>query len=153
MVGFKLQSEVCGQIWPSQFPRLLRSGAGLLPLSDFNYTYPPTMRSFALLCLVPSVALAFQLPFKVPFLKSKLVVEEPISSSPRIAIIGAGAGGSSAAFWISKAKERFGVDVEVDVYEKESYIGGREFGSKRPSFTLSTVFQAVRPYIHTTTQV
>ncbi|KAF9270773.1 hypothetical protein L218DRAFT_889560 [Marasmius fiardii PR-910] len=76
-----------------------------------------------------SVSLAFQLPFKVPFFKSTQTVLKDDSGSdhgtPRIAIIGAGAGGSSAAFWIAKAKERFGIDVEVDVYEKESYIGGR----------------------------
>ncbi|KAK1218693.1 hypothetical protein PQX77_018592 [Marasmius sp. AFHP31] len=47
------------------------------------------------------------------------------NSTPRIAIVGAGAGGSSAAFWIAKAKERFGVDVEIDVYEQNSYVGGR----------------------------
>lgn len=43
----------------------------------------------------------------------------------KIAIIGAGAGGSSAAFWVSKAKARAGVAVEVDVYERAGYVGGR----------------------------
>lgn len=83
------------------------------------------MKCFALLLLLPGPSLAFQLPFKVPFF-FKTPVEDPLPTIPRIAIIGAGAGGSSAAFWISKAKERFGVDVEVDVYERESYIGGSE---------------------------
>ncbi|KAL0066558.1 hypothetical protein AAF712_006361 [Marasmius tenuissimus] len=71
---------------------------------------------------------AIQLPFKVPFFSSQAVHDDTGSgdvSTPRIAIIGAGAGGSSAAFWIAKAKERFGLDVEVDVYDKNSYIGGR----------------------------
>lgn len=45
----------------------------------------------------------------------------------RIAIVGAGAGGSSAAFWVSKAKERFGLDVEIDVYDRETYIGGSKY--------------------------
>ncbi|KAJ7456623.1 Prenylcysteine lyase-domain-containing protein [Mycena latifolia] len=78
-----------------------------------------------LLALLPVVS-AFQLPFRVPFFNSS--GQQPLQSTnsrPRIAIIGAGAGGSSAAFWISKAQERFGIDVEVDLYEKESYIGGR----------------------------
>lgn len=44
----------------------------------------------------------------------------------RVAVIGAGAGGSSAAFWIAKAKARYGVDIEVDVYESEGHVGGRE---------------------------
>ena len=47
----------------------------------------------------------------------------------RVAIVGAGAAGSAAAFWIGKARERFGLDVEVDVYESNSYVGGRECSS------------------------
>ncbi len=42
----------------------------------------------------------------------------------KIAVIGAGAGGSSTAFWIQKAKSRAGVNVEVDVYERSGYVGG-----------------------------
>ncbi|TFK76732.1 hypothetical protein BDN72DRAFT_890547 [Pluteus cervinus] len=91
------------------------------------------MRPSLLLLVLPSAysSFAFQLPFGVPhFLKSASAVVIPQESpsnptTPRIAIIGAGAGGSSAAFWISKAKQRFGLDVEVDVYEKSDYIGGR----------------------------
>ncbi|KAL0950720.1 hypothetical protein HGRIS_007496 [Hohenbuehelia grisea] len=78
--------------------------------------------------LLVGASYAFQLPFSVPFFTKQQVttVEDSIvDATPRIAIIGAGAGGSSAAFWISKAKERFGVDVEVDVFDLESYIGGR----------------------------
>ena len=79
-------------------------------------------------------AYAFQFPFKLPFFSSAssqvpLVandVPETQAIPNRIAIIGAGAAGSSAAFWISKAKERYGLDVEVDVYDKNAYIGGRE---------------------------
>ncbi|KAG1825546.1 Prenylcysteine lyase-domain-containing protein [Suillus subaureus] len=62
-------------------------------------------------------SLAFQFPFSIPLFKSKDSADlEQAHISPRIAIIGAGAGGSSAAFWISKAKKRFGIDY---------YIGGR----------------------------
>ena len=50
-------------------------------------------------------------------------VPSPIS---RIAVIGAGAGGSSAAFWLSKARARLEVNFEIDVYESRGYIGGRE---------------------------
>ena len=86
------------------------------------------MKACCGLLLLPLACSAFQLPFKVPFLSSNSLVEpEAPSGTPRIAIIGAGAGGSSAAFWIAKAKERFGLDVEVDVYERESYVGGRAF--------------------------
>ncbi|KAG6866235.1 hypothetical protein C0991_006822 [Blastosporella zonata] len=89
------------------------------------------MRCHALLLLLPA-SLAFQLPFKIPFFTKNEALEkaaveptESFNTVPRIAIVGAGAGGSSAAFWISKVKERFNVSVEVDVYDKESYIGGR----------------------------
>lgn len=89
----------------------------------------------ALLFLVPStLAFQIQFPFKVSqFFSSKVIQtvaeiidEPPVSTTPRIAIVGAGAGGSSAAFWISKAKERFGLEVEVDIYDSNDYIGGRE---------------------------
>ncbi|KAJ7071486.1 Prenylcysteine lyase-domain-containing protein [Mycena amicta] len=78
----------------------------------------------AFLAAVPvASAAAFQLPFRLPFQKPLLPEE---SSKPRIAIIGAGAAGSSAAFWISKAQERFALPLDsVDVYDKASYIGGR----------------------------
>lgn len=91
---------------------------------------PSSMRYPHLLLLLPAVQ-AFQLPFHIPKFFSSHVIsqpEEPLApTSPRIAIIGAGAGGSSAAFWIAKAKERFGLDLEIDVYESSDYIGGREY--------------------------
>ena len=85
---------------------------------------------FTWVLLLSGTCYAFQLPFNLPFFKAKGYVPESLlhvlqSSAPRVAIIGAGPGGASAAFWISKAKERFGIDVEVDVYERDSYIGGR----------------------------
>ena len=82
-------------------------------------------------------AYAFQLPFKLPFFSRGQ--QEPLTSLQlpaedtvvpnRIAIIGAGAGGSSAAFWIAKARERAGVKVQVDVFERSDYVGGRKYFS------------------------
>jgi prenylcysteine oxidase/farnesylcysteine lyase len=87
------------------------------------------MRLFAVCVLLSGSSLAFQLPFKLPFFQAQddahQLVAPSDSKSPRVAIVGAGAAGSSAAFWISKAKERFGFEVEVDVFDRESYIGGR----------------------------
>ncbi len=86
------------------------------------------MRVIFLLHLLP-LSLAFQFPFTIPgIFKVYPSVPEPVTSpaTHRIAIIGAGAGGTSAAFWLSKAKERFGLDIEVDIYEQSSYVGGRE---------------------------
>lgn len=94
-----------------------------------------TMRHhYILLTYLISTTYAFQFPFSIPKLFSSHPTVVPnaeqvlVPTTPRIAIIGAGAGGSSAAFWISKAVERFGVDVEIDVYDDKDYIGGRELG-------------------------
>jgi hypothetical protein len=43
----------------------------------------------------------------------------------RVAVIGAGAAGSSAAWWLHLASERLGQPIEVDVFERAHYIGGR----------------------------
>ncbi|EKM53071.1 uncharacterized protein PHACADRAFT_259228 [Phanerochaete carnosa HHB-10118-sp] len=79
------------------------------------------------------VAAAFRLPFRLPWAHAHLNDGEQVplalpteeSAVPRIAIVGAGAAGSSAAFWIGKAKERYGLDVEVDLFDSNGYIGGR----------------------------
>lgn len=67
------------------------------------------------------------------------VEQEPEQPSNRIAIIGAGAAGSSAAFWISKAKERWGLDVEIDVFEANDYVGGSESSICWHIFLLSGI--------------
>ncbi|TFK36786.1 Prenylcysteine lyase-domain-containing protein [Crucibulum laeve] len=88
------------------------------------------MRKLILLTFVYG-SIAFQFPFQFPFLRPKLALNQAVTedafvfTTPKVAIIGAGAGGSSSAFWIAKAKERFGVNIEVDVYEREHYVGGR----------------------------
>ncbi|KZT23798.1 FAD/NAD(P)-binding domain-containing protein [Neolentinus lepideus HHB14362 ss-1] len=87
--------------------------------------------SIRLLCFCSCLAItanAFELSSFLPFLKSThegAALEISETAVHRVAIIGAGAGGSSAAFWISKAKRRSEVEVEVDVYEASEYIGGR----------------------------
>ena len=87
------------------------------------------MRRAAALLLWVSLATAWEFPFAgfwEPSPQTPLSAPQAASPSPpRVAIIGAGAAGSSAAFWISKAKERYGVDVDVDIYEANDYIGGR----------------------------
>ncbi|KAI0764680.1 FAD/NAD(P)-binding domain-containing protein [Fomes fomentarius] len=72
------------------------------------------------LCLSPLLALASQVPLSFHPLQS-----EQCLLPNRIAIIGAGAAGTSAAFWIGKAAQRHGLALEVDVYERNDYIGGR----------------------------
>ena len=98
------------------------------------------MRLFVACLLLSGSSLALQLTFKFPFVEFEPKVSDdtqsPVESAgpkpDRIAIIGAGAGGSSAAFWISQAK-RFGLDVEVDVFDREAYVGGSELAMCSPS--------------------
>ncbi|PFH54745.1 hypothetical protein AMATHDRAFT_72501 [Amanita thiersii Skay4041] len=88
------------------------------------------MRLLLLLPFIP-YTLALEFPFKIPyFFNAKVRISEPSHRSttpttPKVAIIGAGAAGTSAAFWLSKAKERFGINVDIDIYEQSSYVGGR----------------------------
>lgn len=106
------------------------------------------MRSPALLLATTAAlypAYAFQLPFNIPFfggsqtpLTAPQLPDTDTTVPNRIAIIGAGAGGSSAAFWIAKAKERHGLDVEVDVYDKNAYVGGRECCVLRSRVSVAT---------------
>ena len=116
------------------------------------------MRKFILLVLVTaSLSHAIRLPFDIgsiwplntsPSDPSPVVLEIP--RPPRIAIIGAGAGGSSAAFWIAKAKERSGIDIGIDIYERNDYIGGRKLlysCESLPSVVLSFPEGALR-YTH-----
>lgn len=77
-----------------------------------------------------TLSTAFQFPSWVPFVNSvdpQSVLNLPQVATDRIAIVGAGAAGSSAAFWIAKAKERYGLDVEVDIYEKSGLVGGSKY--------------------------
>src|SRR6266545_1959436 len=112
--------------WHSSSSRQLQLDLRLL---SHPRPYISRMKIVFLFFFLP-YALAFELPFGVSkFFSSRSAVHTSAGSStkstPKIAIIGAGAGGSSAAFWISKGKERFGLDVQVDVYESSDYIGGR----------------------------
>lgn len=82
---------------------------------------------WSLFFLFPQLALAFSwasLFGGKAVAADQYVIQE--SSHPRVAIIGAGAAGSSAAFWISKAEERLEKQILIDVYEREDYIGGSE---------------------------
>ena len=115
------------------------------------------MRSIPLLALLlASLCHAFQLPFEIgniwPTHKLAQVPGPTPPSSPRIAIIGAGAGGSSAAFWISKAKERHGLDVAVDIFERSDYVGGRKLNiSNTVQLWLISLKEALQ-FTHITAQ-
>ncbi|KAI3210596.1 hypothetical protein CBS147311_1371 [Penicillium roqueforti] len=53
-------------------------------------------------------------------------LREAASATPkRVAIIGAGAGGSFAAYQLRKLADEANIPVEITVYERESYVGGR----------------------------
>lgn len=46
----------------------------------------------------------------------------------KVAVVGGGPGGSSAAFWLSLAKQRApaGTSIDITVFEQESRVGGRK---------------------------
>ncbi|KAH7327699.1 Prenylcysteine lyase-domain-containing protein [Rhizoctonia solani] len=56
-----------------------------------------------------------------------LLLDQVSATSLKVAIIGAGAGGSSASFWLSLAKQRASAETNIDitVYEQNNRIGGR----------------------------
>ncbi|CAE6428428.1 unnamed protein product [Rhizoctonia solani] len=60
-------------------------------------------------------------------LGSSLLFHEISAASSKVAIIGAGAGGSSAAYWLRHAKQRAvpGTDIEITIFEQENRVGGR----------------------------
>jgi predicted NAD/FAD-binding protein len=58
-----------------------------------------------------------------------LLFEEVSAASYKVAIVGAGAGGSSASYWLSLAKKRApaGTNVDITVYEQDNRVGGRKY--------------------------
>ncbi|QRW17280.1 prenylcysteine lyase [Rhizoctonia solani] len=56
-----------------------------------------------------------------------LLFNEVSATTYKVAIVGAGAGGSSASYWLSLAKQRApaGTNVEITVYEQDKRVGGR----------------------------
>ncbi|CAE6492519.1 unnamed protein product [Rhizoctonia solani] len=56
-----------------------------------------------------------------------LLLDEVSAASLKVAIVGAGAGGSSASFWLSLAKQRAaaGTNLDITVYEQNNRVGGR----------------------------
>ncbi|KAF2018411.1 Prenylcysteine oxidase [Aaosphaeria arxii CBS 175.79] len=58
------------------------------------------------------------------------------SAQKRVAIIGAGAGGSSAAYHLSQYASLDGTPFSIDVFERSSYIGGRT--TTVPAWNLAT---------------
>ncbi|KAJ5211816.1 Prenylcysteine oxidase [Penicillium cinerascens] len=73
------------------------------------------------LCILYTV-LAFFLPF------SNAAQQQPLRTATapkRVAVIGAGAGGSFAAYELRKLADTADIHVDITVFERASYIGGR----------------------------
>ncbi|KFY41296.1 hypothetical protein V495_04992 [Pseudogymnoascus sp. VKM F-4514 (FW-929)] len=60
-----------------------------------------------------------------PFHTKVDALESDASDVKQIAIIGAGAAGSSTAYYLHKLAEEEGIEVNITVFERSSYIGGR----------------------------
>ncbi|RHZ82779.1 hypothetical protein Glove_103g276 [Diversispora epigaea] len=61
---------------------------------------------------------SFETPFQVP-------LSELQTGPKKVGIIGAGAGGSSAAYFLANSFRNTSIPVSITVYEKESVVGGR----------------------------
>ncbi|PPQ83366.1 hypothetical protein CVT24_001895 [Panaeolus cyanescens] len=59
--------------------------------------------------------------------EDRSTTKSDFANSFKIAVVGAGAGGSSSAFWLSKAMQQstFKTTINIDIYERFSYVGGR----------------------------
>ena len=58
--------------------------------------------------------------------KAQTVCNKPHDPTAlRVAVIGAGAAGSSSAWWLHLASDRLGRPIEVEVFKRADYIGGR----------------------------
>lgn len=113
--------------------------------------------------MATGTAQALSLPFRLPSWlwfgsrSNALTIDSGkpwYNASKTVAIIGAGAGGSSTAFFIAKAKQRYGVDIDVHIYDKNEFVGGGEspFASSR-TLASSTLSKTTTSSILTMTDV
>ena len=91
---------------------------------------PLTMHPLAITSLVTLLA-TLQFLSWLPFVRSVDPQSLPDGTQVlnSVAIIGAGAAGSSAAFWMGKANERNGLGIKIDVYEQMDRIGGSKYAA------------------------
>ncbi|KAF9650736.1 hypothetical protein BDM02DRAFT_1305567 [Thelephora ganbajun] len=91
------------------------------------------MRWVAYVLLAAGTVQALSLPFRLPSWlwfgsrSNALTIDSGkpwYNASKTVAVIGAGAGGSSTAFFIAKAKQRYGVDIDIHIYDKNELVGG-----------------------------
>ncbi|KAF7178589.1 hypothetical protein CNMCM7691_007401 [Aspergillus felis] len=72
-----------------------------------------------------TISFAIVLCFALSINAEQQPLGTPHDSPKRVAIIGAGAAGSSTAYSLRKIADSLQVPVEITVYERNSYIGGR----------------------------
>ena len=106
------------------------------------------MRWAVYVLMAAGTAQALSLPFRLPswlWFGSRgnaLTIDSGMpwyNASKTVAIIGAGAGGSSTAFFIAKAKQRYGVDIDIHIYDKNELVGGGKLivaPSRTPEISL-----------------
>jgi prenylcysteine oxidase/farnesylcysteine lyase len=106
------------------------------------------MRWTVYILAAAGTAQALSLPFRLPSWlwfgsrSNALTIDSGkpwYNASKTVAIIGAGAGGSSAAFFIAKAKKRYGVDIDIHLYDRNEFVGGGESLSRPLALENSTL--------------
>lgn len=87
----------------------------------------------AYILVIPGTVQALSLPFRLPSWlwfgsgSNALTIDSGkpwYNASKTVAIIGAGAGGTSTAFFIAKAKQRYGLDIDIHIYDQNEFVGG-----------------------------
>src|ERR1700753_3212697 len=118
-------------------PSITPSNLTLHPQSQEVWQHHPQINCdmlwTAYILLVACTVQALSLPFRLPSWlwfgggSNALTIDSGkpwYNASKTVAIIGAGAGGSSTAFFIAKARQRYGVDVDIHIYDKNEFVGG-----------------------------
>ncbi|PGH18683.1 hypothetical protein AJ80_04431 [Polytolypa hystricis UAMH7299] len=75
-----------------------------------------------LLCFLWLSQLSFSQEFQVPLKSEEIEAQDTVK---QVAVIGAGAAGSSTAYYLRKYADYFSIPVNITVFEQSSYVGGR----------------------------
>ncbi|EEP81959.1 conserved hypothetical protein [Uncinocarpus reesii 1704] len=81
--------------------------------------------SICLRTLFVYLLLASNAPLVLSQWQNPLQKEPPVGQPKKIAIIGAGAGGASTAYHLRKYADFFSIPLNITVFEKANYVGGR----------------------------
>jgi len=107
--------------------------------------------------VIPGTVQALSLPFRLPSWlwfggRSNALTIDPgkswYNASKTVAIIGAGAGGTSTAFFIAKAKQRYGLDIDIHIYDENEFVGGGVSPFRPPVCLISQICKKDNDFVY-----